>query len=316
MSQQADDDAIRTQDVRVDYGDVTAVTGLNLRIRHGEVFGLIGPNGAGKTSTIKVLATLLEPTYGEVFIDGVDVAEHPRRVHRILGYMPDNPPVYADLKVWEVLDLFAGAYFVSRPQRLKRINECIDQVDLRGKRNALAGTLSTGMRQRLILAKTLLHDPKILLLDEPASGLDPIARVDLRNLLVRLSAEGKTVLISSHILSELSGFCTSVGIMQRGRLARCGRIDEIAHALRPHRRVVVELLTTDERWTAEARALSAVRDVRAANGRLDIDIEGDDTVVTELLARLVRAGAPVRAYYEQKMTMEDIMLQLGAREVS
>ncbi len=178
---------IRTTDLRVDYDGVNAVRDLTLFIPTGEVFGLIGPNGAGKTSTIRVLATLLQPTYGEAMVAGIDILEQPDRAHRILGYMPDTPPVYEDLRCWEFLDLFAGAYFLDRRERRRRVEECLEQVDLGSKRRILAGTLSTGMRQRLTLAKTLLPDPQVLLLDEPASGLDPIARIEMRDLLKNLA---------------------------------------------------------------------------------------------------------------------------------
>ena len=189
------------------------------------------PERAGKTSLIKVLATLREPTYGEVRIAGMDVVDHLAECRRTIGYMPDMAPVYKDLRCWEFLDLFARAYFVSRHERRARIDECIELVNLSSKRTAMAGTLSRGMTQRLVLAKTLLHDPLVLLLDEPASGLDPLARVELRELMKRLAGDGKAILISSHHLAELGEFCTAIGVMERGRMVLDGPIDEIVNGL-------------------------------------------------------------------------------------
>ena len=310
------DTMIHTADVRVDYDDVTAVQDMNLSIGSGEVFGLIGPNGAGKTSTIRVLATLHEPTYGDVYVGGFDVAEQPAEAHRIIGYMPDMAPVYDDLTVWEFLDLFARAYFVDRRTRRATIDRCIEQVNLQSKRDAMGGGLSRGMKQRLVLAKTLLHDPQVLLLDEPASGLDPIARIDLRNTLRRLGDQGKTVLISSHILTELSDFCTSIGIMEKGRVIESGRIDQIAARVAEHRRLVIETVAEAAPFVGLLKDQPHVNGVETVDGRVEIDFAGDDQQASRLLAQLVRADMPIKAFYERKMDVENIMLRVGAREVS
>ena len=307
---------IETRDVRVDYDDVTAVRDLNLQIETGEIFGLIGPNGAGKTSTIRVLATLQVPTHGDVLIGGVDVAESPGDVRRILGYMPDMPPVYKNLRCWEFLDLFAGAYFYDRRSRRARIAECLEQVNLTAKRRAFAGTLSRGMKQRLVLAKTMLPDPQVLLLDEPASGLDPIARIEMRDVLVELARRGRTVLISSHILTELSEFCSSIGIMERGRLVVSGRIDDIIQDLGDERTLRVELL---EAAAAHEQALAGspgVRSYVATDHQFEITFEGDDAEMAGLLQSLVARGVPVRTFTEHRMDVEDIVVRIGAKEVS
>ena len=307
---------IKTVDVRVDYDDTTAVRDLNLCIERGEIFGLIGPNGAGKTSTIRVLATLLDPTYGEVHIGGFDAFEQPDDVRRILGYMPDMAPVYDDLKVWEFLDLFAAAYYLDRRERHRKVDELLSLVHLQSKRDAMGGTLSRGMKQRLVLAKTLLHDPQVLLLDEPASGLDPIARVDLRELLRHLRLQGKTVLISSHILTELSGFCTSIGIMQKGSLIESGRIDEIIDRMAPSRRVLIDVIGELNGSVQLLEALTSVESVRTEGNRLDVVFHGSDDEAADMLAALVQREVRVRSFTVARMDVEDIVLRVGAREVS
>ena len=308
---------VQTIDVRVDYGDVIAVRDLNLSIGPGEVFGLIGPNGAGKTSTIRVLATLLEPTYGDVFIGGFDVAQHPARARAILGYMPDLSPVPDDLRVWEMLDQFAAAHFLNRAQRRARVNEVLELVQLDAKRHVMAKTLSRGMAQRLVLAKTLLHEPRVMLLDEPASGLDPTARIELRHLLRRLAGEGRTVLISSHILTELSGFCTSIGIMEQGRLIEQGRLEDIATRIQPQRTLLIELLNGAAATTAEMlKNRAGVEEVQLSDGRLEVAFSGDERDIAALLRWLVVGGCPVLRFTEKQLDVEDVFLKVGAREVS
>ena len=204
-----------------------AVSDLSLDVGQGEVCGLIGPNGAGKTTTMRAMLGLIEPTYGEIELAGVDMREHPRDACRAVGFMPDFPPMYDDLMCWEFLDLFAASYGIPRAMRRVVIDRSITLVGLAEKRHAMVVELSRGMRQRLMLAKTLIPDPQVLMLDEPASGLDPPGRIDLKNVLKGLAAAGKTVLISSHILSEMSEFCTSVAIMERGRMVINGTIAEV-----------------------------------------------------------------------------------------
>lgn len=320
------DPLIHTADMRVDYGDMTAVHGLNLDIAAGEVYGLIGPNGAGKTSTINVLATLLEPTYGEVFIAGHDTATHAAAARAVLGYMPDLAPVWDDLKVGELLEVFARAHGLPRRDRLRRVDEVLAAVSLQGKRTAMAGTLSRGMTQRLVLAKTLLHEPRVMLLDEPASGLDPIARIELRDLLRELAEQGRAVLISSHILTELSDFCTSVGIMEKGRMVLSGPIDDLVASIAGDRRVVVELVETID---VPATLLADILELPDVDGlaneavgtditgqKLELIFAGDERDAAQLLAALVNLGLPIKAFYERKLGVEDIMLQVGAKEVS
>lgn len=238
----------------------------------------------------------------------------------MLGYMPDMAPVYKDLKCWEFLDLFARAYFVSRHERQARVSSCLDEVSLGFKRDAKAGTLSRGMTQRLVLAKTLLHDPKVLLLDEPASGLDPIARIELRDLLRRQGAKGKAVVISSHILNELSEFCTSIGIMEKGRMVLQGGLDEIVAGMNETRRFVVETIGPADgvaRLLASAGGVSDIETVEVnGGGRCTFELAGDDEEAAALLTRLLGEGVRVKGFFERRRGVEDVMMRVGASEIS
>ena len=229
------------------YGDFVAVDNLSFAIGKGEIFGFIGPNGAGKSTTIRFLATLLRPTAGEGRVAGFSVTTEPMAVRRVIGFMPDDFGVYDGMKVWEFLDFFAVAYEIPRSYRKKIIGEVLDLLDLTHKRDDYVNGLSKGMKQRLCLAKTLVHDPPVLILDEPASGLDPRARLEMKALLNELKQMGKTILISSHILSELADFCTSIGIIERGKMLAAGNIQEIQARIRSHRVLKVRVLdeTTD-----------------------------------------------------------------------
>ncbi len=316
MSSLTDSPMVRAESIRVDYAEVAAVKNVDLSIGPGEVYGLIGPNGAGKSSLIRVLATLQEPTHGRVWIDGIDAEEHPAAARRVLGYMPDLAPVYKDLKCWEFLDLFAAAYFMPRRDRQRRVGECLEAVGLTAKRDAMAGTLSRGMTQRLTLAKTILPRPKMLLLDEPASGIDPVARIQMRTLLKSLAADGQAVLVSSHILTELSEFCTSVGIMQRGEMILSGRVDEVIAGMRTASRYRVEFAQPVESVLVRLEAYAGVTDVALGDKKAEFSLAGSRREASELLAALVREGLPVCGFAEQAFGMEDVMMRLGAEETS
>ena len=212
--------AVQTVDMRVDYGDFVAVNELCLNVPRGEIYGLIGPNGAGKTSSFKVLATLMEPTYGDVFIGGVDISLQPEEARKHLGYMPDLAPIATDLKVWEFLDLFASAYGLSGKIRRTRIEECLGKVALDDKRNEYCKSLSRGMMQRLVWAKTLLHRPSLFLLDEPASGLDPLASNELSSSLKKISENGSAILMASHDIFRMRETCDKIGILKSGKLIK------------------------------------------------------------------------------------------------
>src|SRR6266487_6898127 len=219
------------QHLRKDYRNLTAVKNLSLELEQGDIFGFIGPNGAGKTTTIKMLATLLIPTSGVAYVDGIDVVRNPEAVRAIVGYMPDFFGVYDDIKVWEYLDFFAAAYRIPKDKRPQIIDDVLTLTDLNVKKDSYVESLSRGMKQRLCLAKTLVHDPKVLLLDEPASGLDPRARIEIKELLKELKAMGKTIIISSHILPELADFCNKIGIIEKGEMIIAGDVQEILRRL-------------------------------------------------------------------------------------
>ena len=309
------DVAILTRDLRVDYGDFTAVHGLNLSVPRGEVYGMVGPNGAGKTSTIRVLATLLEPTYGEVFVDGVDIAENRREAHQRIGYMPDLAPASTEMKVWEFLEMFATAYGFSRGAGRARWQDCLEQVKLTESKEALCGNLSRGMTQRLILAKTLIPSPSVLLLDEPASGMDPVSRIHLRTILRDLARDqGVTVLISSHILTELADMCSSVGIMNKGRLVYSGSTEEAASGLILEQREVE--LSWVEGDKADAFDFSllhqheSVSSFSRQNGRAMFHFSGDDQALAELLKSIVDGGLPVLRWAPKKAGLEDVLMHM------
>ncbi len=253
---------VETRGLTKRYGQFGALEDLNLTIEPGVVFGFIGPNGAGKTTSMRILATLLDPTAGEAWVGGYSVAREPKRVRQILGYMPDSFGVYDNMKVWEYLDFFAAAYGMPRDRRLGMIADLLALVDLSEKRDGYVDALSRGMKQRLCLARTLVHDPQLLILDEPASGLDPRARVELRALLRQLGALGKTVIVSSHILTEMADICDHVGIIERGRLLAAGPVVELLRQVQTNRVVLVRLIADarmgDEELAARVRTIPGV----------------------------------------------------------
>ena len=305
--------AIDIRCLRVDYGDFMAVNDFTLSVPRGEVFGLVGPNGAGKTSTFRVLTTLMEPTYGEVMLDGVDVLEDIESARRIIGYMPDLAPVPSDLKVWEFLDFHAAAYGLGkRPQRRERIAECLQEVSLTNQRDCWCNELSRGQTQRVVLAKTLLHRPRVLILDEPASGLDPLARRDLRNALRKLADAGATVFVSSHILSELAEMCSSLCVMNRGCLLASGTVDQVRQQLgRTARTLTATLLGRHQEAAAWLASQPAVHDLKVAGQQLVFGFTGSDDAQADLMEGLIRLGIRVRAFEEKRSSFEDMLVEVA-----
>src|SRR3954466_12889611 len=245
---------IETRDLTKMYGDLYALNRLTLKLERGDVYGFIGPNGAGKTTTMRILATLLTPTFGEATVCGHSIYKGAQEIRRLIGYMPDFFGVYDDMKVIEYLEFFAAAYRIKGPERRKKCDQVLELVDLGYKRDALVTSLSRGMTQRLGLARVLLHDPQVLLLDEPASGLDPRPRIEIRALLKELRTMGKTILVSSHILPELADICNKIGIIEQGELVFNDTVDELLKRVRPH--TVLNINVTGDR-NAAAKLLRA-----------------------------------------------------------
>jgi ABC-2 type transport system ATP-binding protein len=294
----------------VRYGQLAAVRGISLQIPRGEVFGFIGPNGAGKSSTIKVLATLLRDFTGRVKINGVDVLWRPQVVREKIGYVPDFFGVYEDLTVEEYLHFFAAAYRIDRTRRKAVIGDVLELTDLVHKLNAPVDALSRGMKQRLSLARVLLHDPDLLLLDEPASGLDPRARIEMRELLKALKEMGKTILISSHILHELSQLCTRIGIIEAGKMVAQGSVDDIYRHLGLLRIVHVQVVDMNDALVGRIKAVPGVESVEPQIDRLAIRLHEDQTSIEDLHDHLVAAGARIRMFQSEAMDMETAFMKL------
>ncbi len=291
-----------------DYGEFTAVERLNLKIDAGEMFGFIGPNGAGKSTSIRFLATLLKATRGEGIVNGHSVTGDPMGVRHSVGYMPDNFGVYDGMKVWEFLDFFAVAYRIGRAQRKRVISDVLELLDLGHKRDDFVNGLSRGMKQRLCLAKTLVHDPPVLILDEPASGLDPRARVEVKALLKELRRMGKTILISSHILTELADCCTSIGIIERGQLLMHGPISDVYRRIRGNRMVLVKFTSNMDLGLSILRSSPHTRDIQVEDHSATVELETDDNGVAALLHKLVHEGVGVRSFGEKEPTLEDVFM--------
>jgi ABC-2 type transport system ATP-binding protein len=305
---------VRTDGLVKRYDGTLAVAGVDLSVQQGEIFGLVGPNGAGKTTTLRILATLLEPSAGTAEIAGMSVTRNPDQVRRVLGFMPDAFGVYDDMKVWEYLDFFARCYGIAPAARRRVITDLLELVDLTNKRNDYVATLSRGMQQRLCLAHALVHDPQVLLLDEPASGLDPRARVELRELLRELRAMGKTILISSHILPELEELCTSVAIVDRGQVLAQGRVAEIEKRLRFGAVIRVRVLLEGEALAAARDRFATDADVASAvlldDGTIELGFRGDDEASARLLAASVSAGVPIVSFARAASDLEELFLQV------
>ncbi len=307
---------VEIRNLWVRYGKTVAVRDLSLSIPKGEVYGFIGPNGAGKTTTIKVLATLLAPMDGGVYVGGISVRHEPERVRPLFGYMPDFFGVYEDLTVSEYLHFFAAAYRMDRAKRRAVVGDVLALTDLTEKRDTQVDALSRGMKQRLGLARVLLHDPELLLLDEPASGLDPRARIEIRELLKELRGMGKTVLVSSHILHELSQMCTRIGIIEAGQMVAQGSLDDIYRQLSLHRAVHVQLANQSDELLARIKAIPGVQGVEREVDRISIHIREEELSCEDLLDRLVALGARVRMFQPEAMDMETAFMKLTEGKVA
>jgi ABC-2 type transport system ATP-binding protein len=345
---------VEIRHLRKEYKELVAVKDLCLELEQGDIFGFIGPNGAGKTTTIKMLATLLMPTAGTAFVNGIDVVRYPEQVRSVVGYMPDFFGVYDDIKVWEYLDFFAAAYRIPKQQRPQIIDDVLSLTDLTVKKDSYVESLSRGMKQRLCLAKTLVHDPKVMLLDEPASGLDPRARIEIRELLKELQAMGKTIIVSSHILPEMEEFCNKIGIIERGELIVAGDVNTIARQVRGQHTIEIGVLDELERAQALLESMeSIVREVKITRaprariesngasetaptasqarpqtlqrdghgdgvrgGVLQIGYVGEVDEEYKVLAALVQAGVKVRSFHTPETDLEDVFLRVTKGQVA
>jgi ABC-2 type transport system ATP-binding protein len=290
-----------------------AVRHINFNIEGGEIFGLVGPNGAGKTTTMRMLVTLLKPDQGEILVSGYSIQKRPNDVRRLIGFMPDSFGVYGDMTVQEYLDFFGACYKIHPQQRARLITDLLDLVDLGHRRDDMVDTLSTGLKQRLGLARVLIHDPSILVLDEPASGLDPRARVEIRELLLEVAHLGKTILFSSHILADVGELCTRVGIIEDGKLVALGTLQQLSEHVMPHRQLHIGLLRRGEEAQALLQSMTGVSEVRAVDNTsrasLEVDFIGDDEAIHQLLAKLLEQGFPVVHFSEETKNLEEVFMR-------
>jgi ABC-2 type transport system ATP-binding protein len=314
---------IETRALVKKFGKFTAVNELSLQVPAGSIYGFVGPNGAGKTTTMRMLTTLTRPTSGEAFVAGHSVATEPRAVRRAIGYMPDEFGVYDDMRVWEYLDFFAACYDIPESERRRLIEDLLELVDLSHRRDDMVDKLSRGMKQRLSLARTLAHDPAVLILDEPASGLDPRARVEIRELLVELSRMGKTIFFSTHILADVSEICTHIGIVEAGQMIAQGSMDEMRAQLQPHREITVTL--RDEASVARIKEVASgvpgvlgVTDLEPKSGRfrVRVDFAGDDDGVADLNAKIAAAGIAILGFAEETKDLEAMFMRVTKGIVS
>ncbi len=305
---------IRVEELTKRYNGTAALQGVSFEVGAGEIFGFVGPNGAGKTTSLRILATLLSPTTGSAYVDGQEVTARPHAVRDRIGYMPDFFGVYDRLTTAEYLAFYASCHGVPRARHARIVADLLQLVGLEEKRDAAVDSLSRGMKQRLCLARALVHDPAVLLLDEPASGLDPRARVEMRELLKELQRMGKTIVISSHVLSELAELCTSFGIIDRGRMAASGPLTSLLAAAGAKRRVRVLVSGDLEAAGTRARGVPAVHNVAIREGALEIEYEGEDAEGAVLLKALIEAGVAVVAFTPVESDLEALFLRLTREE--
>ncbi len=307
---------IRVEGVSHWFGAMQVLRDVWFNVPSGEIFGFIGPNGAGKTTTLRMIATLLEPDDGRILIDGIDVVERPGEVRRVLGFMPDSFGVYERVTVTEYLEFFAAAHGIDAGARKRTVEAVMELTDLVQLRDRLVAQMSKGMKQRLAIARTLLHDPKVLVLDEPANGLDPRARIEMRELIEELRGLGKTIVLSSHILTELSDMCTSVAILEKGRILAAGPVNQIGQQLTPERAVKIRLLAPPEGAEAALRKAPEVLVVeREPDGSFSVQYKGGDDIVAKIVAHAVGAGLDVIRVEPDRDDLERIFLEVTRGEL-
>ncbi len=297
------------------YGRTRAVDDVSFTFSSGEIVGFVGPNGAGKSTTMRIIATLDEPTSGDVFLDDISVVEDPDKAHRLIGYVPDSLPGHRDISVHEYLDFFARSYGIGSGARKKVVESIEEFTNLLGIREKHLNALSKGMKNRVSVARALIHDPAVLIMDEPAAGLDPRARIELRELLKVLSGQGKAILISSHILTELAEICTAAVIIERGKILRAGSLSHILHAEAPHRTVLIRTLDEPELLHKHLIVQPNIEAVRRIDHTVEAEVSGGEEACCELLAHLVRSGYRVVEFHQQKAGLEELFMNVTQGEV-
>jgi ABC-2 type transport system ATP-binding protein len=306
---------VQISNLRKHYGSTRAVNDISFSFGSGQIFGFVGPNGAGKSTTMRVLATLDEPTAGDCTIDGISVVEDPDKAHRLVGYVPDALPDHRDISVHEYLDFFARAYGVTGVRRRRVLEHIEEFTNLVGIREKHVNALSKGMKNRVSVARALVHDPPVLIMDEPASGLDPRARIELRELLKVLAGQGKAILISSHILTELAEICTGAVFIERGKILRAGTLEDLLKQDVPHRTVVVRVLSELEDLHRHLLVQPGIEEVRLMDGELEVDVAGDEENCCRLLADLVGKGYRVLEFRPRRADLEQIFMTVTRGDV-
>lgn len=301
---------IETRNLTKRYGDLIAVNNINLNLGAGDVFGFIGPNGSGKTTTMRMIATLLSPDYGEAYVCGKSIYTHPEEIRRLVGFMPDFFGVYDDMTVLEYLEFFASAYRIKGPQRRKICEEKLELVDMTFKRDAMVNQLSRGQTQRIGLARVLLHEPQVLLLDEPASGLDPRARIEIRNLLKRLGEMKKTVIVSSHILPELADVCTRVGMIEKGNLIIDDNVDEVMKKARQRILLHVAVNENTEKAAALLKSHALVSKIEIQKNVMLVTLQNDVKDYTFIPTLLINEGLKLSLFREEEINLETAFMEL------
>ncbi|MBR2374057.1 MAG: ABC transporter ATP-binding protein [Lentisphaeria bacterium] len=304
------------------FGSVTAVDNVSFSFSSGNIFGFIGPNGAGKTTTIRIMATLDIPCAGDVFYDGVSAVLYPEEARRYIGYMPDALPAYKDIMVWEYLDFCARSFGLAGALRKKRLAEVEEFTSLGGMRCKVLAALSKGMKQRVSLARALVHDPQVLIMDEPAAGLDPRARLELRHMLKELGAQKKAILLSSHILSELQDICDGAVIIEQGKLLSAGTLDDMNKQGNPvfeDQQTVAVTIACAARWEelkAKLRSYPAVKEIKeSADGKFHIALEDWNSNLTPLMASLFNDGFPITEFSKEEVKLEELFLRISSGKV-
>lgn len=302
---------IEIKDLTKKYGSFTALDSLSLQLDKGVVFGFVGQNGAGKSTTFSILATLLTPTSGTASINGVSVTKEPKKVRKLIGYMPDFFGVYDQLRTNEYLDFYGASYGIPASERAKLIPQLLELVNLSDKQDAYVDVLSRGMKQRLCLARSLIHDPDVLILDEPASGLDPRARVEMREILKELKSMGKTILISSHILPELAEMCDEIGVIDKGKLIAHGSVGDIQQQLQAEKELVVTVGREVEKTVAFFEDHPQVSRIKLIGGHsVQFLFAGDDDAQMNLLKSAIMANIPILSFKQLETNLEDVFMEI------